>query len=183
MTEVKGTAVAASLRYATETLGTQGYRSLLDALTPEHRTLVEGGILASGWYPLRMMLDIMQHTAGIAADPRAAWKMGRASADYALTTVYKIFFKVGSPQFVISKASSVFKTYYTTGQMTPVVSEKGHALLEITGFADPSPILCDRIMGWMERTVELSGAKSPRIVHPQCLARGDAVCRYEGWWT
>jgi hypothetical protein len=183
MTEVKGTAVAATLRYATETLGPQGYRRLLESLTPEDRNILEAGVLASGWYPLTFLLDVMENTTRITADPRTAWKMGRASADYALTTIYKIFFKVGSPQFVISKASTVFKTYYTTGQMNPVVSEKGHALMEITGFADPAAILCERIMGWMERTVELSGAKEPRMVHPQCLARGDAVCRYEGWWT
>ncbi len=181
MSEVKGTAVAASLRYASEKLGPQSYRRMLESLSEEERHVVENGILASGWYPVDMLVHVMESAIKVSGDPHMPHEMGRASADYSLTTIYKIFFKVGSPQFVISKAGAVFKTYYTAGQMNATVSEKGHAVLEATGF-ESNPLLCERITGWMERTLELSGAQGPRLVHTQCVCRGDALCRYEGRW-
>ena len=73
-------------------------------------------------------------------------------------------------------------TYYSTGEMKTVVSEKGHAVLEMSGFGEPAPELCDRMQGWMQRTLDLSGGKGIRIVHDVCVNRGGPVCRFEGHW-
>jgi hypothetical protein len=115
--------------------------------------------------------------------PRLYNEMGRASADYALTTIYRIFFRVGSPHFIVSKAASIFKTYYSSGELRTAQAEKGHAVLELHGLQDTAPELCERIGGWMERTIELSGGTGVRIVHDQCVNRGQDVCRFEGWWS
>jgi hypothetical protein len=184
MTDVKGTVLASMVRYLGETFGEPGLQEVLADLTPGERTQVET-ILASAWYPVPLLLKVMRtafkHFGGQA--PRLYHDMGRASSDYSVTGVYKIFFKVGSPHFIISKAGSLYKNYYSTGEMQSVVVEKGHAVLEMVGFQDPAPELCERIAGWLGRTLELSGAAEVRLVHPQCMNRGDTICRFEGWWT
>jgi hypothetical protein len=109
-------------------------------------------------------------------------EMGRASADYGLTTVYKIFFKFGAPHLIIAKAARVFGGYYDSGHIEAVVSEPGRAVLELRDFADPAPELCDRILGWMQRTMELTGVKNLKSAHSLCVTRGDALCRFEGHW-
>lgn len=62
------------------------------------------------------------------------------------------------------------------------MSEPGHAVIESSGFGDPAPELCERLLGWMQRMIELSGGRGFRSVHDECVNRGGAVCRFVGWW-
>lgn len=185
MTNVKGTAFQSTLRFIEERFGADGLQQVLGRLTPEERRPIEGGVLASSWYPFPLLLRLMRLTREHSGDrvPDLYREMGRASADYAVTTVYKIFFKVGSPQFIIQAGAFVFKTYYDTGELKTVVSEKGHAALELVGFQDPAPEFCERLQGWMQRTLELSGGNDLRLLHPLCASKGDPLCRFEGWWS
>jgi hypothetical protein len=111
--------------------------------------------------------------------------MGRAAAEYGLTTFYKILFKLGSPQFITSRAASLWRTYNSSGEMTVPLCEKDHAIVELVGFAEPARELCEseRLPGFLERTVELSGGHDVRLVHPLCVNRGEPTCRFEVWWT
>ncbi len=185
MTNVKGTALVSTVRFVTERFGPDGLTRVLARLAPEQRTTIANGVLASVWYPFPLLIDLMRATrAEFGREvPDVVRAMGRASADYALTGIYKIFLRFGSPQFIISKASSVMKTYLSTGETRTVTSEKGHAVMEIVGFGDPAPEYCERLEGWMARTLELSGASGIRIVHDTCVTRGGDRCRFEGWWT
>jgi hypothetical protein len=117
-----------------------------------------------------------------AQEPRLARQMGRASCDYGMTTVYKIFFRVGTPGFVISRATRVFSTYYDSGVLRAVENGPGRAVIELTGLVGGAPEFCERILGWTERTLELAGAKNIRPSHPQCVHRGAASCLFEGTW-
>jgi hypothetical protein len=84
-------------------------RMVLDGLTPEDRQQIEGGVLVSAWYPFSLFIKIVRllekHFGGQVL--RLHREMGRAAAEYGLTTFYKVFFKVGSPQFIISRATNV----------------------------------------------------------------------------
>ena len=44
-------------------------------------------------------------------------KNGRYSADEAVRGINKIFFKFGSPEFIMKQASNVFHKYYETGKL------------------------------------------------------------------
>jgi hypothetical protein len=62
-----------------------------------------------------------------------------------------------------------------------VESRSGRAVFDIMGF-EGAPQFCARILGWMERTVEMAGARNLRSSHSRCVHRGDPVCRFEGSW-
>jgi hypothetical protein len=180
---VKGTAVRASLRFLQDRFGPTGTGAVLDRLDPEDRDLVRSGLLDSVWYPMPLLLRLMRAAAQVhgGGEPELARQMGRASAESGVRGVYKVFFKVGSPQFIIGRASRVFASYYDTGEIRLVESRAGRAVLDLVGF-EGSPEFCQRIQGWMERTVELAGGRNLVPDHSQCLYRGDAVCRFEGTW-
>ena len=183
MAQVKGTAVVAAVRYVSEWFGASGLLGVLGALPADDRRVLEGGVLASSWYPMPLFLRFMQGAEKQlgAKEPDLVRRMGRASADYGVKTVYKIFFKVGSPEFIIGRAARVFGSYYDTGSLTVVETRSGRAVLDLAGF-EGAPQFCERIRGWMERTVELAGAKNLRAEHTLCVHRGDALCRFEGTW-
>jgi hypothetical protein len=183
--QIKGTAISSAQRYAQEHFGEEGWRIVLDGLAAEERQQIASGVLVSAWYPFSLFIKIVRllemHFGSKV--PRLHREMGRAAAEYGLTSFYKIFFSVGSPQFIISRAAKVWRTYYGSGEMTAPVCEKGHAVVELSGFAEPAPELCERLPGFFERTVELSGGRDVKLVHPLCVNRGEPVCRFESWWT
>jgi hypothetical protein len=183
--EIKGTALNSIERYVREHFGEDGWRSVLADLPAVDRSRLDTGILVSAWYPFALFLALVRVVgARFGSDrPRLHHEMGRAAAEYGLTTLYKIFFRVGSPQFIVSRAAKVWRTYYTSGEMTAPVSEKGHAVVELAGFAEPARELCERLPGFFERTIELSGGKDVELVHTVCANRGGNVCRFEGRWT
>lgn len=184
MAQVKGTAVQASLRYVRERFGDDALARVVEALPEADRAAFGHGALASSWYGMDGFLRFMQEAEKQlhAQEPDVVRRMGRASCDYGLTTVYKIFFKVGSPEFIISRAAHVFSSYYDTGELRIVESGPGRAVAELAGFEGGAPQFCDRIFGWMQRTLELAGAKGLRSAHSACVHRGDPVCRFEGSW-
>jgi hypothetical protein len=182
--KVKGTALVATERFLRERYGDEGLKRVLAALGAEDRGAIETGLLVSTWYPMELLLRLMRTAKEqlAPADLDFFRNLGRASAEYGLTTVYRIFFKIGSPQFILSKSSRMFSSYYDTGDMQVVSIGPGHAIVELVGFEGGSTEYCERIHGWMGRTMELSGARNLRTVHPLCVHRGDAVCRHEGYW-
>lgn len=182
-TNVKGTALVSTARYLAETFGQLALNRIVAELSPEERQSMEG-LLASAWYPLPLLVKVMRLArAQLGAQaPDIVRDIGRASADYGLKGIYKIFFKVGTPSFIISKAPTVMKTYYSTGRAYTTVNEEKHAGMEMVDLEDPAPEVCERLEGWMQRTIQLSGGKSVRVVHAKCVNRGDPVCRWEGWW-
>jgi hypothetical protein len=183
--QIKGTALVSAQRYVRERFGDEAWLAVLLGLEPEDRHRLEQGILVSAWYPFSLFIRLVRR---LEADfggqvPRLHREMGRAAAEYGLTTIHKLFFKVGSPQFIISRVANVWRTYNSSGDMTAPLCEHGHAIVELAGFAEPARELCERLPGFFERTVELSGGREVRLVHAQCVNRGEPVCRFEAWWS
>jgi hypothetical protein len=185
MARVKGSAVKSSVGFVKEKLGEEGFQRVIAAMGDEGTTL-EGPILPSEWYDFSLLLRFMS-----AAQPHItlppgrtlAWEMGRFSADYGLKTIYRVFFKVADAAFIIRKAPQVLSSYYDSGKMSVLASDPGSAAIRLVDFDQPDPRFCDRLLGWMERTLELSGAKAIRMEHPKCVARGDDSCDYVGRWS
>ena len=183
--QIKGTALGSVQRYVHEHFGEDEWRAMVAALAPAERQPIEHGILVSAWYPFGLFIAIVRAAEAQLGTrvPRLHREMGRAAADYGLTTLYKIFFKVGSPQFIITRSAKVWRTYYTSGDMTVPVCEDGHAVVELVGFEEPARELCERLPGFFERTVELSGGREVRLIHDVCVNRGASTCRFESWWS
>lgn len=185
MAKVKGSVVHSNVAFFQEKLGKETYAKILAKLGPADREAIETVVLQSAWYEYSLVLRIMEAAEEFykGTGPKSmAWEMGRFSAEYGLKTVYKIFFKVADPHFIISRASKIFGNYFDAGSMEVVSLEKHAAHIRVRGFDQPCQAFCDRAQGWMERTLELAGAKSVVITHPKCAAQGGAWCDYMGRW-
>ena len=183
--KVKGTAVQSSLRYVRERFGEDPLARVIEALPEGDRAAFGHGVLASSWYGMDAFLRFMQEAERQlrAQEPDVVRKMGRASCDYGVTGVYKIFFKVGSPgvHHLAGRpgSSRATTTRASCGSRRPARSGRWPSSSGLEGGA---PQFCERIFGWMQRTLELAGAKNLRSAHSACVHRGDPVCRFEGSW-
>jgi predicted hydrocarbon binding protein len=185
MAKVKGTALRSTVEFLKASVGEAEYLRLIESMAPQDQDVLKNPVLLSSWYEFSLLRRLMQRAEGKIATPQGhslAWALGRFSAESALSTIYKLFFKMADPAYIIKKASYLYPTYYDSGSMEVVGLEDRAATIHIKGFDEPSAEFCDRMQGWMQRTVELTGHKSVTILHPQCRARGDAVCEYRGTW-
>jgi hypothetical protein len=183
LARVKGTAVQSSLRYVRERFGDAVLADVLGGLAEDDRRQLEG-VLASSWYDVALFLRFMlesERKLG-AQEPGLVRNMGRASCDYGVKGVYKVFFRLGSPEFIIGRAARVFSSYYDTGELRILETRPGRCVGELVGFEGGAPQFCERIFGWMQRTLELAGAKNLRSKHELCVHRGGSACRFEGDW-
>ena len=164
--EVKGSAVLTTYNFVRERYGEDGLKTWLSQLEPETRKIFEAGVLVSSWYPLKQMLSVP--TGKLCeiffnGDIRGAWNCGRYSADYGLKGIYKIFIKLGSPGFLVSRASMIFPTYYKPCKMEVVLNEKDHATVRITEFPEMDSLVEGRIGGWIGRALEISGCQRVEV--------------------
>jgi hypothetical protein len=185
MAKIKGVALKSTIEFLKARLGEEGFAKLLESATPEEAAIFKAPVLLSNWYEfslLRKLMKLAEGKVALTTGRSLPWEMGRFSAEAALSSIYKLFFKVADVSFIVKKASYLFPTLYDSGEMELVESRANGAIMRIKNFDEFSPEFCDRMQGWMERTVELTGHKRVIIEHPKCRVRGDAYCEYHGRW-
>ena len=111
--------------------------------------------------------------------------MGRFAAKANLPTLYRIFYALGSPAFIIGRAVRVWDVHYDSGRITAEVQKTGsteRATLTLRNFATPHRAHCLSVLGWAERSIELSGGKLIEAEETTCRTRGDDACRFVIVW-
>jgi hypothetical protein len=184
--DVKGTAINSIPEFIVKKFGKEGFNQWLAAINEKARKVYEGNVLAGNWYPMkevmveptRMMCELFYH-----GDVKGAREGGRYSAELGLKGVYRIFVKFGSPEFLIRKASAIFTSYYQPSEMKVVAQEDKKAVVHITQFSEASSLVENRIAGWMERALEISGCKNVKILITQSLAKGAPYTEIIASWA
>lgn len=180
---VKGAVLKPMPRFVKERYPAQ-YEAWMELLTEEARTVLERGIVTS-WYPIgRAMIEPTEVLCGLVEDPadEVAWQLGRFSADFALRGIFRIFVRLGSPGFIVKRASHVFNTYYTNAVLRVHASGPRHVTVYLLEFPEPNHLVERRIGGYMERAVEISGGRDVRSTVVSSLAAGDERGEFHFTW-
>ena len=183
--EVKGAAIITIPLFIKDRFGVGGLNQWMDALTPEALKVYPASVLVSSWYPLKeFLIEPLRKMCDLfyARDLKGAGESGHFSADYSLKGVYKIFVKLGSPEFMLRRAGSILPIYYTPSEIKVVECRKGRGIMQITKFPEMDQVLEVRIAGWMERAIEISGGKQPNIKITQSLTAGDPLSEFLATW-
>ncbi len=183
--KVKGSAVATLPLFVRENFGEDGLQKWITSLSPEVQKIFEKNVISVGWFPLEQIL--VEPTKKICdlfynGNMKGAWESGRFSAEQGLKGVYKVFIKLGSAAFITKKASSILPTYYEPSEMKVVDLQSDSTVIHITKFAEPSEIIDNRIGGWMEKALELSGYKTVNISITKSLAKGAPFTEFQVSW-
>jgi hypothetical protein len=106
---------------------------------------------------------------------KGANEMGRISADVALKGIYKLFVKAGSPQFIVSRASTILSSYYRPCELTVFESRDKNVTLHISKLTNMDRLIEERITGWIERALEINGCTNPSLKIGKSMAKGDPL--------
>ncbi len=184
--DVKGTAIVAIPEFIVKKFGKKGLDRWLAAINEKARKVYEGHILVGNWYPVtEIMHEPTQKMCDLfyRGDVKGAREGGRYSAELALKGVYRIFVRLGSPEFLIRRASNAFTSYYQPSEIKVVAQEDKMAIIHITKFPEASYLVENRIAGWIEGALEISGCKNVNIQIPQSLAKGAPYTEIVGSWV
>jgi hypothetical protein len=164
--EVKGTAVIAIRDYVKNNFPSE-YKKWLDALSNDSKEIFAGSIDSTKWYQVETAA--MEPTMKISElffsnnHQLGAWNSGRYSAEKALSGIYKIFVKASSPSYIIQRASRVFATYYQPCEMRVINTTSTGCVVEISKMEKKYDVIDNRIAGWIEKALEISGAKDIKL--------------------
>ena len=187
MGKVKGTTIAGRLAYARRRGGDEAVQKVVAAIRdPEAKLdLADGRALKSSWYPFSALIDISVELDRLygSGDLSLLVEVGGDVAEADLNSVYKIFFKVANPQFIIDRAASVWRSYYSSGTCRVEKKAPNHVILELADFDEPHRAHCNSVLGWAARMLTLSSCKDLVAEHILCRTEGGATCRFEAHWT
>lgn len=186
MVHVKGSAIAARLNWVRRHHGEAAVEKVRAAMKQRAAAgKLQFGVAKSDWYPFDLFIDLIETIDRVLGKGDGALYavIAGQSAEDDMKTIYKVFFKMMKPLFIVKKASQVWRQHYDSGRLVVVREEPGAAELEILDFATPHAVHCESIRGFCLKTLEMTGVRNPAGVHRTCRAKGDARCLFLMTWA
>lgn len=184
MANVKGSALTSRALWVRLNHGEEGVGRLLEAVTPPTREALTA-IQKSEWYPFEAFIDLnltIDRLYGT-SDLSLVRTLGRFGADANLTTIYRLFYAVGTVKWILDRAARLWDVHYDAGKLLVVRHPGPEAEMRIVRFPTPHRAHCLSVMGWAERSIELSGGRDVTMEETACRARGDEDCSFHARWT
>jgi hypothetical protein len=185
MARVKGIAVLSCLRFVRERHGEEGLERLRAAITPEHRSMLDARVLPHAWTPFELIVDLNVQADALfgVGDLQLCVEMGRYAASASLPTVFKVFFRLGSPRFLFDTASKLWSAQFDSGRLTVSSDSDTSARLRIEDFEAPHRSHCLAVKGWALEAITLSGARPVRAEETHCRTWGHPYCEFSAAWA
>jgi hypothetical protein len=180
---VKGSPIRSLLKFVDAELTAAQRAELFTRLPADEAARLQAPILVSDALPVAMLNRLTEEAAKVKQEPLQpfARRAGRAAASEAFSGVYRVFALVLTPDKLLEKASRIWGSLYNRGEL--VVDKRAERSAHVRLLNFPSAESgCARITGWVERMVELTGVKNPRITHSRCSAKGAPACEWDIQW-
>ena len=185
MAQCKGLNVSSRFRYVQEVHGEGAAQRVLAALAPDTRALLERHVLPHEWVAFSAFIDVNVVADRLLGrgDLSLCREMGSWAATANLPRIFRLFYRFGSPMFLFERAAKLWTAHYDSGRMETVRDPDGAMHLSIHEFGEPHRAHCLSVLGWITRSIEMSGAKVKSAVEKKCRLRGDDCCELVAQWT
>ncbi len=185
MANCKGIAVLTRLTYAEVHHGAEGRKQLLESLEPAQRAMLEGHVLPHAWVPFDLFIALNVNADRLfgSGDLSLCRTMGAWSAEKSLPTLFRIFYRFGTPMFIFGKAAKLWSHHYDSGWLEPQSPAPNEVRLLIHDLQSPHRAHCLSVLGWAGRSIEMSGGKLVVQEETRCRTRGAPVCELRLTWT
>jgi len=186
MMYVKGTAIK-SIPQFVKFYHPDKFANFLDSLSESSKQIMGEVIIINYWYPIYeayyFPLEAIRTLFFEGDTQKCATNIGRFSAQTALTGIYKIFLKLGSPNHIIQRATKIFSTYFNPAHLVVVDHSHKNCVFRVTEFGKMQEIAEYNILGWCEMALELSGCKNLKIQILSSISSGDPYTEYRASWA
>lgn len=184
MVEIKGSAVLDSITGIKKRDGERGYEEIVAQLDDETRKIFVTTISASSWYPLDAFLRFLTVELRKSAGGNEEVLVTRSEkvVERQLRGVYKIFVKMGSPEFLMKRIAAVHATYFNGVGIEFKSLGAGAAVIRYTGFAPEHRLIGFTLIGFFRKALELSGAKEREVRFIKRIEEGEGYAELAVNW-
>lgn len=176
--KVRGSALLTRVAYVKDKFGEDGWKRLARSLAPATNQVLAGRIEPRTWHPFEAFIDLNVRIDALfgRGDYRLCYEIGAYGAEKNMTSLYRVFFKLGSLSFIMGKASALWSEHYDSGRLVSTISERRVLTLTIEDFSSPHCAHCFSVMGWAGKTAELTGARIVEKQRTACRHWRDGAC-------
>jgi hypothetical protein len=182
---VKGTPVKSFLAFLDQDLSPEQRARVFEAQSGELvDRMRDRQILATEFVPVSVLNQLTIEAARVKGEPMESFarRAGSFAAREAVNTVMRFLVRIFTPDTLLQKASSIWRTVYDRGEMKATRESDGKARVVLNDFPS-EPAGCARITGWMEGMVGLTKVKNPVVRQVKCFSKGAPACEWEITWT
>jgi uncharacterized protein (TIGR02265 family) len=184
-TLIKGTTLLARFHFLDEA-GRGMKQRVLDTLAPADRDQLSRLVLPVREYPLELNARLDEAIARVLfpGEPvrQVFRRLGRASADRN-TTRFHGSFSSGDAEEVLARVTKIRRQFFNDGDVRYVRIAPGEGRIEIWNAATVTTADCESSAGYMERMIELAGAKDVSMTHDKCVLDGAPCCEFPCRWS
>lgn len=182
--EVKGSIVKDALTAIEKRVGSEGLERVLSMLKPETRAALEKP-LAIMWYPLNAFTELVEIDCRETAGGNEKELITRAEdvVDHQLRGIYRVFVRVGSPEFVLKRVANIHQTYFRGIEATARVVPPHEAFVRYTGFSTQHRIMENLIIGFYKKALEISGARNVMAIVTTPIASEAGFAEFRLRWN
>jgi len=179
----KGSGVISMINYAKQHGDEQRFERFLQRFSPEDRETLGGIVTPVMRFKETTNQALINNLVAefLDGDPERAVELGRFIIDDGLSTIYRVFFKVGSPKMIIARANRLWRQYHEVGSLETFDIESKSIRVRLT-FPYTDLAFCRLMTGTVFSSLERSGANNVILKHEKCAAKGDPYCQYYVTW-
>jgi hypothetical protein len=180
----KGTIYVSARLFAEQRFGPEAVPRVLAALSPQDREMLTY-VAPVGWYPVEPIMAFHRELDRLygKGDLALCVELGKFSAEWALSTILKLFVRFTSPSWLIERSAALWGRYHDSGRWEHAPTEAFPIQSRLYDFEVRDPAFCARFRGWLARATELTGGKEPEVTEPKCACRGDKYCEFRVRWS
>jgi hypothetical protein len=184
MVEIKGSAIHDAIESLKKRSGEQVFTSVISSLDNESKATFQKIILSSGWYSLDHFSKFLESDIRIIAHGDESELITKAEiiVENQLKGIYKIFVKLGSPEFVLNKLSAIHKSYFRGVSIEIKMTGPNEAKIKYIGFEKQHRLIGFVIIGFYKKALEISGAKQVNTKYTVLIEEEKGYCELVITW-
>jgi len=181
---VKGSILIPGHKYLLKHYGQKGLEKITAQMDPKDLKPIQEKILAGKWYPYRTFVALLRATDDTfgKGDNSFIIDMGSLCAKEGLSTIYKLFIKLGQPNQTLAKAVRTWHLSLDPGTLELLRNDEGHAVIRLSEWPEPRKEFCTAVAGWTKGALELAGGSEVVIKETRCVCLGDKYCEWDILW-
>lgn len=185
MVQIKGTAVLDTITLVKKRMGNDEFNRIVGLLGDEAKKMFQGEVFTSSWYPLDLFTQFLEaeirESAG--GNVEVLIKGSEAVIERQLRGIYKVFVKLGSPEFVLKRIAAVHATYFQGVDIKVEMMGPGNATIRYTGYEKQHRIIGFAIIGFFRKALEISGARNVQAGFATPIEAGKGYAELAISWT
>ncbi|MEO0211384.1 MAG: hypothetical protein ABIN66_05955 [candidate division WOR-3 bacterium] len=138
-------------------------------------------IKPGSWYPMSAYFQILEEIERLSKRERGliSREIGRFKAVHAAHGPYRLFFIFASPRFIIKRAGAFWGFYHNWGKIIVDEHRDQGVDFRIEHEETIPELYLHTVAGWVEKSLELAGARNPRVEFLQREGRVEFSASWE----